>query len=278
MMDADCGANAIPESAFVPVGPGRWRATQLTRGPWHPAHQHAGPPIALVGRAIALAAATRGLTHVARLTANLLRPVPIAELELAIAEDYAGRNAAHYSAVLASGGREVARFTALAQREVAFALPEGLPNHPLARAPRAPEDSPPCRFPFLRDQPGYPMLVETRLAAGRLFDGPSAIWFRLRRPLVAGEPPGPIERVAVAADSANGISAILDYRRYAFANYDLTINLLRRPEGEWILVEAATYLGPASAGLAEARLYDAGGLVGRATQSLALRGREQAER
>ncbi|MDW8467757.1 MAG: thioesterase family protein [Burkholderiales bacterium] len=76
----------------------------------------------------------------------------------------------------------------------------------------------------------------------------------------------PIRRTASARSSTS--------RRYAFVNYDLTIDLLRRPEGEWILVEAATLLGEASGGLAEARLCDATGLVGRATQSLALRHRE----
>lgn len=270
-MNTGATVEALPASAFVPAGEGRWRATALTRGPWHPDHQHAGPPIALVGRAVAQAAAAQGLTHVARLTANLLRPVPIAEIEISVREDYAGRNAAHYSAVLSSGGKEVARFTALVQRETDLALPEGLPNHPLPRPPRSPEDSPPGRFPFLRDEIGYPSLVETRVAYGKIFDGPCAVWFRLRHPLLAGETPGPIERVAVAADSANGISAILDFRRYAFVNCDLTINLLRRPEGEWVLIEAASFFGPVSGGLAEARIYDAGGLVGRATQSLALR-------
>jgi Thioesterase-like superfamily len=105
------------------------------------------------------------------------------------------------------------------------------------------------------------------------FRGPSAIWFRLRHPLIEGEAPSPIERVAVAADSGNGISAILDFSRYVFVNSDLTVNLLRKPEGEWICIEAQTLLGPASGGLAEARIYDTAGLVGRSTQSLALRAR-----
>ncbi len=263
--------STLAASAYVPAGEGRWRASELTRGPWHPEHQHAGPPIALVARQIERAAAALGLTHLARLTANLLRPIPIAELGVSVQTDYAGRNAAHFSAALSSGGKEVARFTALMQREAEFAVPEGLPGHPLPRAPQPPESSAPAQFPFGATFIGYPDLVECRVAEGTFFRGPCAIWFRLRRPLVEGEVPSPIERVAVAADSGNGISAILDFKRYLFVNSDLTINLLRRAEGEWICIEARTLLGPASGGIAEARIYDEGGLIGRSTQSLAVR-------
>ena len=66
-------ADPTPSSAFVALDDGRYAATELTRGPWQDEHQHAGPPIALVARGIEQAAAARGLTHVARLTANLLR-------------------------------------------------------------------------------------------------------------------------------------------------------------------------------------------------------------
>jgi len=260
-------------SAYVEAGEGVWHATELTRGPWDPGHQHAGPPIALLARQIERAAAPLGLTHVARLTANLFRPIPIAELRIDVKTDYAGRNAAHFSATLYAEGKDVVRCTALVQREADLPIPQDLPGHPLPRAPQAPEASPPAKFPYGSGKRGYPDLVETRVAQGKFFRGPSAIWFRLRHALVAGEAPTPIERVAVAADSGNGISAILDFSRYVFVNSDLTVNLLRRPEGEWICVEAQTLLGPASGGLAEARIYDATGLVGRSTQSLALRAR-----
>ena len=258
-------------SAFDRAGAGQWRATELTRGPWDPGHQHAGPPTALVAREVLRAAAPMGLAHLARLTANLLRPIPIAELSIAVQTDYAGRNAAHFSAVVSAQGKEVARCTALVQRESPLELPAGLPGHPLPRAPRAPDQSPPGQFPFASKVRGYSDLVETRVADGAMFRGPCAIWFRLRHPIVAGEAPLPAERVAVAADSGNGISAILDIRKFLFVNTDLTINLLRQARGEWVCIEARTLLGPDSSGLAEARIYDAAGLVGRSTQSLALR-------
>ena len=72
-----------------------------------------------------------------------------------------------------------------------------------------------ARFPFAGGHIGYPDLVETRVARGRFFNGPCATWFRLRCPLLEGETPSAYQRVAVAADSGNGISAILDFTNIA---------------------------------------------------------------
>jgi hypothetical protein len=264
-------ASDLPRAAYTALDARRFHASSLTRGPWHPDHQHAGPPIALVAGVIEQAAAAQGLTHLARITANLLRPVPIGELSVELMTDYVGRNTGHFSAHLLAGGKEVARFTALAQREAALQLPPGLPGHPLPDAPRPPEASVPAKFPFAGRYHGYSDLVETRSAVGELFKGPCAIWFRLRHPLLADVAPSPYQRVAVAADSGNGISAVLDLGKFSFVNSDLTINLLRKPVGEWICLEARTWLGDQGGGLAESALYDERGLVGRATQNLAVR-------
>ncbi len=261
-------------AAYVALDNGAYRASALTRGPWHPEHQHAGPPIALVARAVERAAAALQLTHVARLSASLFRPIPIAELTVELRSDYVGRNVGHFSASLSAGGKELARVTALAQREAGVSIPSQLPGHPLAMAPRAVEESPAIRFPFDPKRLGYQDFVEARLAAGEFFRGPCALWFRMCYPLLEGEEPSATQRVAVAADSGNGISAVLDFRRYSFVNSDLTIHLLRKPQGEWICVDARTLLGQAGGGIAEAQLFDSLGLVGRSTQSLLVRARD----
>ncbi len=264
----------LPSAAFTELDPGVFRASQLTRGPWHPQQQHAGPPIALITSALEAAAHGHGLLHMARLTANLLRPVPIADIEVRVQEDYVGRNAGHFSAVALAAGKELIRATALFQREGEVSLPDGLPGHPLPLAPNVPQVSPVQRFPFARGEMGYPDLMETRIAKGRMFAGPSAVWFRMSHPLVHGHVPSPYQRVAVAADSGNGISAILDMATHVFVNSDLTVNLLRRPVGEWVCLDAGTYLSSHGGGLVESALYDEQGLIGRATQSLFVRKRE----
>jgi len=171
---------SMPSSAYVALDGDSYRPSSLTRGPWHPDHQHAGPPIALMCRAIENAALKLGLTHLSRLTANLLRPVPIRDVTIEVITNYVGRNSGHFSAQLKADDKEVALVTALAQRENGVELPDDLPGHPLPFAPRAPDDSPPAIFRFHGKQVGYADLVDTRMARGALFKGPCAIWFRLQ--------------------------------------------------------------------------------------------------
>ncbi|HEY1781516.1 MAG TPA: thioesterase family protein [Roseiarcus sp.] len=261
------------DAAYVDLGGGAFRASKLTRGPWNPGHQHAGPPSALIARAIEHAASHDGLTHLARLTVNLIRPAPIGECRVEVATDYAGRTTGHYSGRLTAEGKDIARFTALAQREEDLPVPEGTLGHPPPRAPKPPNECPVVRMGFGAGSFGYAELVENRLAEGHFFNGPCAAWFRMNHPLIEGEQPSPYQRVAVAGDSGNGISASLDFAKYIFLNCDLTINLFRRPQGTWICLEARSLFGANGCGLAESALYDEQGMIGRATQSLAVRAR-----
>jgi Thioesterase-like superfamily len=79
----------------------------------------------------------------------------------------------------------------------------------------------------------------------------------------------------VAADVGNGVSALLDWRRYLFINTELTVHLLRGPDGEWVGVDAVTHLD--GVGLAESVLWDERGRIGRAAQTLLVRARANGE-
>ncbi|HTR14394.1 MAG TPA: acyl-CoA thioesterase domain-containing protein, partial [Roseiarcus sp.] len=75
------------DAAYIELSEGVFLASPLTGGPWHPDHQHAGPPSALICRAIERAAANEGLIHLGRLTVNLLRPAPIGECRINVTPD-----------------------------------------------------------------------------------------------------------------------------------------------------------------------------------------------
>ncbi len=60
----------------------------------------------------------------------------------------------------------------------------------------------------------------------------------------------------------------MDWDRYLFINTDLTVTLHREPAGEWVCLDAVTYPERSGIGMAESRLYDEKGPVGRSTQTL----------
>ncbi len=250
---------------FEPDGD-RLVPTPLCRGPWSPDAQHGGPPAALLARAIERAAA--GDLFVARLTVELLRPVPLVPLTVAARLARPGKRVQLVEATLAADGTDVARAVGLRIRRTSLALPPGLA---VAAPPPGPEAGTPTTSPWATDAPAFHKdAVEHRFVAGG-FDrpGPATDWIRLRVPLVAGEPTSPLARVAAVADFGNGISWVLSrLDGWRFINPDLTIHLHRVPAGEWVCLEAETAVEPSGVGTAESRLWDERGPLGRALQSL----------
>jgi hypothetical protein len=255
----------MSDAFFEVHGVGRFLATELTRGPWDPGLQHAGPPAALLGRAVEGHGDRAGL-RVARITFEIMRPLPIAELAVATRTLRGGRSVELVEAALRAGETELMRATALRIRTAAgLELPGELVPGPRLAGPEAGRVMP--FFPT-GQAVGYHTAMEVRFVAGSFREpGPATAWMRMRHPLVPGETPSPLCRVLAAADSGNGISASLDYRRWRFINPDLTVYLMRPPVGEWVALEAAT-TAAAGIGLADTTLHDRQGPIGRAAQAL----------
>jgi hypothetical protein len=111
--------------------------------------------------------------------------------------------------------------------------------------------------------------MDLRFARGSVFElGPAVCWFRQRIPLVAGEVPSPLCRTVVAADSGNGISAVLPFRDHLFTNIDLSVHLAREPAGQWVCLDATTRVSSDGVGYTQSGLWDEIGRLGAATQSL----------
>jgi hypothetical protein len=91
---------------------------------------------------------------------------------------------------------------------------------------------------------------------------------RLAVPVVPGEEPTALQRVAAAADFGNGVSSELDFARYLFINPDLTVYLHRPAIGEWVCLDASTRIGVPGVGVSESGLWDLHGPIGRSLQSL----------
>lgn len=247
-------------------GDGEFVATALTRGPWDPGAQHAGPPAALLGRAIEDLPESERF-QVARATFEILRSVPIGPVAVTARVLRPGRRVRLAEAELTVAGEPLMRATAW-QIEIA---PVEIPPEALIQppAPRPPEDGEAGDFfPGAEDE-GYHTAMDVSFASGRFMEiGPATAWLRMKVPLVAGEEPTPLQRTLVAADVGNGISAALDFREFVFVNVELTVHLERAPAGEWICVDAVTLPQPTGVATAESVLFDGEGRIGRAAQSL----------
>lgn len=251
--------------AFYRLVDGLFHSTPLTTGPWDVRAQHGGPPTALLVRAAERTAAELDLPHLARITVELLAPVPVAPLAVRCEIQKRGRSAARLMLELVHEARTVARASALCLRT--SPLDVELAPEPLA-APQ-PDGSPAFDFPFFQTEVGYHTAIELRLARGTFGATPTFMWMRARVPLVEGEPLTGTQRVALSADSGNGVSPILDWTRHDFINPDLTVALHRAARGEWIGLDARTTIEPSlGLGTAQTRIWDLEGPVGYGIQSL----------
>jgi hypothetical protein len=235
-------------------------------GPWDPTMQHGSAPASLVVWA-AEAIPTPVPMRIARVTIDLMRPVPIKPLTLETEILREGRKIQLCAVRLRADGVLVVAATVLKvrlQREVLPGDIAGLPVE-LPGPDASPED--PAQFsnsPFVTG-------MQLRAARGKFgVPGPGAIWYRIVRPLIEGAAVSQALRAVVAADFCNGTSAALDFRHWVFLNADITVSMAREPVGEWILLDAESWIGPDGAGLAMARLADTTGYFGRAVQSLVI--------
>ncbi|NVN88170.1 MAG: thioesterase family protein [Rhodopseudomonas sp.] len=235
-------------------------------GPWHPTMQHGSPPSALVTY-LAEAIATPQPMQVARLTVDLLRPVPVAPLSFETEVLRQGRKIQLCAVRLLANGVIVVNATVLKIRIEPQQLPAEIEHPPIDVPPPEqcrPHDVSHTANPFV----GGMSLREAH--GGFLSIGPGAIWYRVDRPMIEGQPTSQAMRAVIAADFSNATSAILDFRHWTFINADLNVHFARQPVGDWILLNSEMWLGPDGAGIASSKLGDVHGYFGRAIQNLVI--------
>lgn len=261
----------MPDAFFLPERErpeqGTFVATASTRGPWSEHHQHAGPPTALLVRAM-----ERALPdfQASRFTMELLKPIPIGRVEVRTHDLGGGSSVRRVAGTIAVDGVEVIRGVGLFLSKK-IAPPEEIPAVGPPETKRTLPEIARGSFDFFRWEVGYHTAVELRYEVGALGEPSVVAWIRAKSELVAGEAPSGAQRVMIAADSGNGVTAAIDFRKYDFLNADLTVHFARAPLGEWIALEAEMRADPSGSGLVSTRLHDTRGVLGVAAQSLVVR-------
>ncbi|VIO73216.1 hypothetical protein CI1B_48210 [Bradyrhizobium ivorense] len=239
-------------------------------GPWDPRMQHGSAPAALVvwaAEALPVAVPMR----IARITIDLMRPVPVAPLTIESEVQRDGRKIQLCGVKLLADGVVVVSASVLKIKQQAAELPSEVVTRPLDLP--GPDQ---CMVePGNAASSPFVNCISMRAARGRFGEtGPGAIWFRVDRPLIAGAAVSQAMRAVVASDFSNGTSPALDFKQWTFINADLTVSLAREPVGDWILLDGESWIGPDGAGLAMSRLADQRGYFGRAIQSLVIEPRQ----
>ncbi len=248
---------------WFPEGKDVFRATIHTQGPWDSRFQHGGPAAALLVRQIE-ECSPRPEMVLARVTIDILGPIPLAALRASARLVRPGQSVELLEASLEYDGRAVMR--ACGWRIVAPSVRPDVPQP--GQAPPLPLDDAVVALPP-EWQCGFLAATEWRFVSGSYGrPGAAVAWMRLRYPLIEGQATSPAQRLVAAADSANGISSLLDIRAWQFIPPELTVHCLRPPVGAWICLDATTHLQSEGVGLTTADLYDECSLVGRSAQAL----------
>lgn len=246
--------------------------TPLARGPWNPNALHGGAPSALFAT-VCEQFDPGPATFLTRLTVELLRPIPLAPLELRVRTLRPGKKVQWLEAVLTDErDQEVARATALRMRNDDVDTSGSV--HPEIEAPPGP-DSPSASMPFhgreITDESmvGYWVANEVRLVRGDWTQpGEGVAWLRLACPVVADVEVTPFTRVAAAADFGSGVGNPVRMTHATAINAEVTVHVHRHPVGEWVCLESGGWAQPSGVGLAQTRLHDERGVLGGAMQSL----------
>ena len=235
-------------------------------GPWDPRMQHGSAPASLVVWAAEQIPSAVEM-RIARVSVDLMRPVPLAPLTLQTEVVREGRKIQLVAVRLFADNAMVVGATVLKIKRQALPLPRDVAGPPLQLPRPAQSREEKVDFsvsPFVTG-------LSLRAARGQFgVPGRGAIWYRVDRSLVEGFAVSQAMRAMVAADFCNGTSPALDFRQWTFINADLTVSMMREPVGDWILLDADSWIGPEGAGLAMAALADECGYFGRVVQSLVI--------
>jgi hypothetical protein len=240
--------------------------TELTRGPWDRNAQHAGPPSALLARALERCEPRDG-ARIGRVTVEILGSVPIAPLTVSARVARPGRSVEMLEASLEGPDGEVMRARGWRLAESGITADWEQEEPPPGR-----EGAEALEFFPTGESVGWHTAMEIVFARGRFLEpGPATVWMRPRVELVEGEPISPLQRAMLAADGGNGVSAPLDWSRFIFINTDLSVHLVRPPEGDWVCLDSVTHVD--GLGMTDTALWDERGRFGRAVQTLLVRAR-----
>lgn len=248
-------------AAYEVVGD-RVRPTEHARGPWFSDQQHGAAVLALVARYLE-GVPTPTAMRITRVTVDMSRAVPMREMVVRATARRSGTRVQSLEAVVHDGEQTYARAVATRIRtEDGLVDPDRLPPvYPEDVAP--PFDGEPTTFDSGYDS--FHDCLEIR-QSGTDSCGNGHAWFRLAHPVVAGEAPTPFVRIASVADMIMSSATRLG-PEWMSINPEVTMQIERPHEDEWLCVSSTVRFTEDGVGMSEGIIYDSRRRIGRAAKS-----------
>lgn len=245
----------------------RVHPTEYGRGPWDHGLLHGGPVGGLAAWGAEQLVAPEENLFCSRVTLEMLSGVPMVELEVNSTIVKAGRRSKVVDVTITSSSRIVARASSQwVVRSTGWTTPlEPAPERP------AQAENPGAETDIDYPRPGFNCdAAELRYLNGsNEASGPSTIWTRLTSPLIVDQRPSPLVALAIVADFSAAAGWEIDPSSDDhYINPDLTLQIHRYPETDWVAIAATNRRTAGTAGFNDAVLFDEQSMIGRVTQSL----------
>jgi acyl-CoA thioesterase len=248
------------------TGEDTFAPTEHVGGGWNTAEQHIAPAMGLLAHAVEQDRDVRrsDAPAISRLSYDILGPVPLEEVRVAVSVERPGRTIELVRAQACHDDRPFLSLRAwlLVQRDTKAVAATRLPPVP------GPDETPAWDMTTLWPG-GFIASLEVRRSLRA--DGRSVAWVRTPHDLVADEPTSRLARVAGLLDVTNGVSPLGDPQRVAFPNVDLTAHLTRPPADGWLGFDISASFGPSGLGITSSVLHDEHGPLGTTAQTLTVR-------
>ena len=253
--------------------------TDAAGGPWHPELLHGGAVSGLITFAVLEELARWPEFHLARITVDMMRPVPKTRLSVSCRLVRDGGRVKLLEVAISAGDRVLTLARAVAQRPAPAPLPEYAPRP--ESAPQGPEGIREESIQEMLDAKGLdiPTGFHTRVVLRPLtpFDerGQGVCWIRVPLRVVADEPVTPLAHLGMVADLGNGVGQLNYGNAVGTINVDISLHLFRHPDSEWLCLESGARAEPDGMGLVHSRVFDERGLIGHILQTVQPNGEYQ---
>ena len=264
--DFNRATDSSSDAYFLPLGDGRYFATDRVGGAWYTDEQHIAPLLGLLTHLVEVDRDARrkdGLV-VAGLSFDNLGRIGLGEFRTGTEVVRPGRSVELVEAVATQGERDAVRLRAWLLRPGDTAAIAATTLEAIA----PPEETEP--WDPTTDWPGG-FIASAEVRRRRFGPGRAHFWARTEVPLIAGGGYSQLAYYVGLLDIANGMTVRRSPSEVAFPNVDLSAKLFAVPSGEWVGFDTTVTFGANGTGVTSTVLHDRSGPIGVMGQTLTVR-------